>query len=181
VQALRSGARAGAAVHPHIFTSTLPRAMETGDRVVEAIPGARMECMSSLNPVDVGACHGLTMGEIRQMLGPQVLETMRNDPSNARLPGGESQQDVTKRLEPFIVDYLERQVQPVVVISHLSTLQILYEYFTGTAREHSTKGFWALDMPVGTVIQLVAKFGGAYAGTPPPFVLSGHAASLTPY
>ncbi|KAJ1470121.1 hypothetical protein T484DRAFT_1848923 [Baffinella frigidus] len=91
---------------------------QTGDRVLEQVPGARMECMSSLNPVDVGACHGLTMGEIRQMLGPQtgdrvleqVLETMRSDPSSARLPGGESQQDVTKRLEPFIVDYLERQL-----------------------------------------------------------------------
>eukprot|EP00960_Hanusia_phi_P018767 553064-Hanusia_phi.AAC.3 len=85
--------------------------------------------------------------------------------------------DVTKRLEPFIVDYLERQVSPVIVISHLSTLQvaqslssllltfvqILYEYFLGTG-DSKGKPFWALDMPVGTVIQLVAKFGGASAG-----------------
>jgi broad specificity phosphatase PhoE len=34
-------------------------------------------------------------------------------------------QDVTKRLEPFIVDYLERQTSPVVVISHISTLQVV--------------------------------------------------------
>ena len=77
-------------------------------------------------------------------------------------------QDVTKRLEPFIVDYLERQVSPVIVISHLSTLQvarplppsflltffqILYEYFLGSG-DSKGKPFWALDMPVGTVIQV---------------------------
>jgi len=148
---------------PHIFTSTLPRSIETGRIVARTCAGSRMEACSALNPIDVGACHGMTMGEIRQMLGPEQLERMRANPAHARLPGGESQQDVTKRLEPFIVDYLERQVSPVVVISHLSTLQILYEYFLGTGND-SRGPFWALSMPVGTVIQLVARFGGASAG-----------------
>ena len=71
---------------------------------------------------------------------------------------------MTKRLEPFIVDYLERQMSPVIVVSHLSTLQILYEYFLGTGSDAKGRSFWALSMPVGTVIQLVARFGGASAG-----------------
>jgi hypothetical protein len=35
---------------------------------------ARVETVSALNPVDVGACHGMTLGEIRQMLGKEQLD-----------------------------------------------------------------------------------------------------------
>ena len=34
---------------------------------------------------------GMTLGEIRQMLGKEQLEKMRKHPGTARLPGGESQ------------------------------------------------------------------------------------------
>jgi hypothetical protein len=51
----------------------------------------RVESVSALNPVDVGACHGMTLGEIRQMLGQEQLQRMRKHPGTARLPGGESQ------------------------------------------------------------------------------------------
>mmetsp|Transcript_83290 Transcript_83290/g.135041 ORF Transcript_83290/g.135041 Transcript_83290/m.135041 type:complete len:732 (+) Transcript_83290:199-2394(+) len=150
---------------PYIFTSTLPRAVETATICAEQCSSnTRVESVSALNPVDVGACHGMTLGEIRQMLGQEQLVKMRKHPGTARLPGGESQFDVTKRLEPFIVDYLERQRSPVVVVSHLSTLQILYEYFLGSGADTKGRAFWALSMPVGTVIQLTARFGGASAG-----------------
>ena len=157
-------AESGWTQRPRIFTSTLPRAIETGQICADVCAASHVESVSALNPVDVGACHGMTLGEIRQMLGQEQLQRMRKRPGNARLPGGESQFDVTKRLEPFIVDDLERQMSPVVVISHLSTLQILYEYFLGSAADAKDRAFWALSMPVGTVVQLVARFGGAGAG-----------------
>ena len=40
----------------------------------------------------------------------------------------------------------------------------MYEYFLGSDADAKGRSFWALSMPVGTVIQLVAKFGGASAG-----------------
>ena len=42
--------------------------------------------------------------------------------------------------------------------------QILYEYFLGSGADTKGRAFWALSMPVGTVIQLTARFGGASAG-----------------
>jgi broad specificity phosphatase PhoE len=44
--------------------------------------------------------------------------------------GGESIVDVVMRLQPFVIE-LERQRRPVLVVSHLSTLQVLLAYFKG--------------------------------------------------
>eukprot|EP00961_Rhodomonas_salina_P059927 804726-Rhodomonas_salina.1 len=54
--------------------ATRAGSIETGRIVARTCAGSRMEACSALNPIDVGACHGMTMGEIRQMLGPEQLE-----------------------------------------------------------------------------------------------------------
>jgi len=61
------------------------------------------------------------------------------------------------RLEPFVVDKIERERSPVVIVSHLSTLQVLYQYFVGTS---SNLPFWKLNIPRGSVIQLLPHLFG---------------------
>jgi len=73
----------------HAISSILPAYLS--QMCASACSGARVESVSALNPVDVGACHGMTLGEIRQMLGKDQLAKMRKHPGTARLPGGESQ------------------------------------------------------------------------------------------
>ena len=112
-------AESGRTQAPKIYTSTLPRAIETAQICANKWSTARVESVSALNPADVGACHGMTLGDIRAMLGKEELDKMRKHPGSARLPGGESQFDVTKRLEPFIVDYLERQTSRLYGLDHV--------------------------------------------------------------
>ncbi len=49
-------------------------AVEAGQLCISMCAGAKMESCSALNPVDVGACHGMTLDEIREKLGSACLE-----------------------------------------------------------------------------------------------------------
>lgn len=139
----------------HVFTSTLPICHETGSRLFGK--DGVLEETSSLNMVDIGACHGMSLTEIYESMGKENVRQFLVSPYNARLPGGESLKDVVHRLEPFVVDHIERQRCPTVVVSHLSTLQVLYQYFVGAT---SKLPFWKLDIPRGSVIQLVPHLFG---------------------
>lgn len=87
-------------------------------------------------------------------LGKENARQFLYAPYTARTPGGEALKDVVRRLEPFVVDLLERQRSPVVVVSHLGTLQVLYQYFVGIGSEVP---FWKLDIPRGSVIQVCVR------------------------
>ena len=65
------------------------------------------------------------------------------------MPGGESFQDCVKNLEPFIVE-VERQREPCLIVSHLSTLQMIYGYFMGMNFLDSLK----VDIPHHCIIKL---------------------------
>ena len=56
--------------------------------------------------------------------------------------------DVVARLTPFVIE-MERQRKPVVIISHLSTLQVLLAYFKGVPVEQSIH----LEVPMNTVVR----------------------------
>ena len=80
---------------------------------------------------------------------PTLFERWRNDVRHTRFPGGESYADLLQRIEPFLIE-LEQQTSPVLVVSHLSTLQALSSYFTGSSLEEALKQ----DVPYHTVLQL---------------------------
>jgi len=128
-----------------IYTSLLPRAIQT----VQYIVGGQNEQWSALNMLDTGVCHGMTMHAIKTAI-PEQFEAWQRDPFNHRIPGGESYRDLVQRLEPFITE-LERTSTGVLVVSHLSTLQVLYGYFLGCPGEQCP----TLDIPQHTVIELL--------------------------
>ena len=68
-----------------------------------------------------------------------------------RFPGGESMHDKAMALEPLVME-LERQVLPCLVISHSSTLQVLYGYFLGM--KCNTDEYPTLDIERNIVIEL---------------------------
>ena len=128
-----------------IYTSTLPRAIQTASFVPRA---GRPRASSALNPLDRGVAYGLTEEQFASRMRGDY-ERWRADVRNARFPGGESYADLILRLEPLLIE-LEQQTGPVLVVSHLSTLQVLTSYFTGVPLEEAL----ATSIPHHTVLQL---------------------------
>ena len=106
--------------------------------------------MSSLDPINEGVLEGLTQYEVKANY-PHHVEAWRKNPYLFRFPKANSQQDCAFRLVPLVME-LERQVFPCAVISHPSTLQVLYGYFLGS--ETTPAHFCELSLPRHTIIEL---------------------------
>ncbi|KAF4315685.1 hypothetical protein BBO99_00005994 [Phytophthora kernoviae] len=132
------------------MTSTLPRAVETVSFVSQ---GKRMQ-IATLNPLDKGECYGMTMSQMQEQM-PEAYAAFEKDPWRTRFPGGESYQDLMLRLEPVLID-IEQHTGPVLVVSHISTLQVLYSYFLGVPIESSPD----LEIPFHSGLELVPSQDG---------------------
>ena len=131
-----------------VYTSTLPRALQTVAHV--ASRALVCEQTSALNMMDTGVLHGLSVEEIKAR-HPEELERWHAERYAYRFPGGESQADKARSLEPLVME-MERHFFPVLVVSHASTLQVLYGYFLGSSR--SVNDYYSLHVPQHFVIEL---------------------------
>jgi broad specificity phosphatase PhoE/predicted kinase len=111
-----------------VWTSTLRRAVET----VACIPKSSCQ-WNALNMIEMGEYDNMTIEELQQHQ-PDVYNEYKADMRGYRFLGGESYNDVSERLEPLVMD-LESQLKPVLVVSHLSCLRVLYAYFQGSTLE----------------------------------------------
>ena len=132
---------------------SLSQSPELLARVEAAVASQRAAV--DLEPQSAAAYRALA--EAYAHLPKENLQQFQKSPYTAKLPGGESLRDVVSRLEPFVVDKIERERSPVVIVSHLSTLQVIYQYFVGAS---SNLPFWKLNIPRGSVIQLVPHLFG---------------------
>lgn len=126
-----------------VFTSTTTRALQTAEPLGTSQP------LSALNMLDTGILNGMSLEEIKRKF-PDEWTAWQKDPFHYRLPGGESYADVVNRLDPFVVE-LEQADKPILVVSHISTLQVLYAYFVDCPVEQSPN----LGFPLHTVIELI--------------------------
>ncbi|TYZ65159.1 hypothetical protein PybrP1_012067 [[Pythium] brassicae (nom. inval.)] len=133
-----------------VLTSTLPRAVETA----QFLPPARRVQVATLNPLDKGECYGMSMEQMKEQM-PEAYEAYMKDPWKTRFPGGESYQDLMLRIEPILID-IEQHTGPVLVVSHISTLQVLYSYFLGVPIESCAD----LEIPFHSVLELVPNQDG---------------------
>ncbi|GAB5354813.1 hypothetical protein AAMO2058_000151500 [Amorphochlora amoebiformis] len=102
---------------PAVFSSTLPRAIETS-QAFDSVKSWSQQ-WSALNVLDTGLCHGMSVEEIKKKL-PDDYKMWKKNPFRYRFPGGESYMDLCHRLSPLVLE-LERIRRPVVVA--------LYAYF----------------------------------------------------
>ena len=98
--------------------------------------------------LDTGMCHGMTRDQIQREM-PVEWARFCNDPFHYRIPGGESYFDLVQRMSSFVIE-LERETRCVLVVSHLSTLQVLYGYLVGRPPHQSHN----IQMPRHTLIEL---------------------------
>jgi len=145
-----------------VFTSTMPRSVESVCHVTDS-----HEQTAALNPIDKGAFAGGRLdvdcsgdgapqreAEEKQ---PEFYAAWKNDPFRKRFPGGESYMDVLKRLESVLVD-VEMSTRPVLIVSHITVLQLLVAYFRGTPVEEA----WKVAIPQNTVLEVTPTSGGSF-------------------
>lgn len=152
-----------------VYTSTYARSIESAAPLAE--DAVVYEEMSSLNAMDMGAFAYMRLSEV-QNLYPAELENWYKSRYRYRLPGAESYQDLALALEPLVME-LERQVCPCVVISHSSTLQVLYGYFLGLQRHPDD--YYKNKIELHTVVELLPS---AYGWEENRFSLEGDEVKL---
>jgi len=139
-----------------ILCSTMPRSVETATWDDKEVP---MDILSNLNPLDKGEFNGMELHEMEK-LDPTWHAKFLADPYNTRYPGGECYRDLINRLESCVID-MEQQVVPVLVVSHLSVIQVLLSYFRNTTVAKSS----SVQVPMHTVIRLDPVGGGSWKET----------------
>jgi broad specificity phosphatase PhoE/predicted kinase len=128
---------------PVVWTSTLRRTTETGERL-----GLPTTAWRALDEIDAGYCDGMTYAEIAENL-PQEFAARAADKLRYRYPRGESYQDVIQRLEPIILE-IEREQSPILIIGHQAVLRALYAYMMDKSPEECPR----IPIPLHTIIQL---------------------------
>lgn len=137
----------------HMMSSTMPRARQTIEWDNMPYP---VEMLSNLNPLDKGDFTGRELEELAND-HPEWYNRLAADPFYTRFPGGECYGDLTSRLESVVVD-IEQQVGPVLVVSHVSVLQVLVAYFRNTPVEDCT----SIALPLNTVLKFTPAKGGGW-------------------
>merc|ERR1712127_401600 len=115
-----------------------------------------VEELSNLNPLDKGDFTGQELEDLA-ISHPEWYEQLVADPFYTRFPGGECYGDLLSRLESVVVD-IEQQVGPVLVVSHVSVLQVLVAYFRNTPVESCT----SIALPMNTVLEFTPAKGGGW-------------------
>jgi len=144
-----------------VITSTLPRAAATISRL--KTPHSREEYFM-LTPLDKGEHMGRTMDEIAEH-DPKWYQRFTQDVYNTRFPGGECYRDLMNRLESVLIE-IEQQTMPVLVVSHVSVLQVLLCYFLNRPVSEAPE----IEVPLHTVIELQPTVGGPYLETRTPLL-----------
>ncbi|GMH85059.1 hypothetical protein TrVE_jg14200 [Triparma verrucosa] len=109
---------------------------------------------SALNNLDTGICHGMTPAQIKESMPEEFQDFMAN-PFTYRVPNGESYSDLVKRLDPFVL-HMERTTEPMLIVSHMSVLQVLMGYFCDKTWNEIAKA----RFPPGVVVQLTPSHYG---------------------
>lgn len=109
-----------------LYTSDLPRALETAELLAEKlgfapIPDARLRERS------IGAWQGLTLEQIRDWY-PAEYKQLLADPLEYRMPGGESRSDVRARMAAAFSDITAQTAgETVGILSHTTAIHTLLD------------------------------------------------------
>lgn len=126
--------RIGTAWSPRaVFTSPLGRSRETGE-VIAARLGVPVDSRPGLIDLDYGRWQGLTVDEVRRSW-PEEYDAWTHRPHLARIPGGESLDDVMARVSTELRALMHKHpLDTIVLVGHNSINRVILLH--------------ALDLPV---------------------------------
>ena len=129
-----------------VYTSPVPRALETAEIVAGSI-GAAVAEEEDFTDVDYGEWQGLTVEEVEQRFGRSMLESWKRDPGAFTFPRGDSMRSVQSRLGPAIERAVASSDGNVAVVSHLAVLKLCFLIIMELPIDY----FWKIDVYNGSV------------------------------
>lgn len=118
LQAMRASDGLGGVPFERIFSSELPRALETAE-IVAGVHGLTVEPRAELNDIRSG-CDGRPVAEYFRLIA--------HDRLHARVGDGETLLEHKRRVVDFIAWLTEQPVQQVLLVAHEETLRVILAY-----------------------------------------------------
>jgi len=140
-----------------IYTSPFSRALETAKIVSDLnVNAARLEVRSELEEMSFGNWEKLSVHDVAKSF-PGRYEAWKDDPSKVVPPGGESFEDVVKRVKPVLDDILNREDREVLIVAHGGVIRAIVVLLLGL----SPSGIWHMRLDNCALVGLVSKDGKA--------------------
>ena len=99
-----------------IFSSDLPRAMETA-KEINRFHNLKIEESKLLREIDLGRCNGMTSGEMRKNFA-EWGKLKDANPERTPYPDGESHIDVQTRVKEFLNQLIKKNIETALIVSH---------------------------------------------------------------
>ena len=125
-----------------IYSSPLKRALDTAN-IIARYQKVSVCIAEGLIDFDFGEWQSLSEQEVKRLY-PAVLDEWHNNPHKAKMPGGESLEDVTGRAVEVVYDVLSRHQGNVLLVSHRVVIKVLICYLLGLDNSH----FWNINQDV---------------------------------
>lgn len=134
-----------------LYSSDLGRALTTA-KVIEETTGHVVLPTASWRERCFGVFEGLTHAPAREM-NPEVFDRWRSGAMDVKVPGGESRQEMLKRVLSSLEEILEKHAGGrVAIVSHGGTLSALWRYLEPSRKE--SQGF---SIPNASISTLLAR------------------------
>ncbi len=137
-----------------VYASPLRRAMQTAEAVARA-QGLEARPLAGLLDIHFGEWQGLSGEEVAQRY-PDLYRAWWEAPHTVRIPGGESLDDVRRRVVAALEEIVTRhRGEAVALVSHTCTNRVLLCAVLGLGNE----GFWRLGQDTCAVNVFDAEDG----------------------
>lgn len=132
-----------------LLSSTAKRVVSTSELIANRI-GMKSCPKSGLDEWSVGDWEGRTYLEVKKE-DPEDYKHWSNDPIQNAPPGGESIEDLYKRVQARMVDLIEEnQGKSIALITHAGVIRAILV----NALEMPVRNFWRLNISVGSVSKI---------------------------
>jgi len=128
-----------------IYSSPLRRALDTANMVARYQKVA-VRVAEGLTDFDYGEWQSVPEQEVKKLY-PALLNEWHSNPHKVRTPGGESLEDVRRRVVELINDILHRHRGNVLLVSHRVVIKVLICYLLGLDNSH----FWNISQDVAGI------------------------------
>lgn len=128
-----------------IYSSPLRRALDTAN-MVAGYQKVAVRVAEGLTDFDYGEWQSVPEQEVKKLY-PALLNEWHSNPHKVRTPGGESLEDVRRRVVELINDILPRHRGNVLLVSHRVVIKVLICYLLGLDNSH----FWNISQDVAGI------------------------------
>ncbi len=132
-----------------VYSSPLIRAVDTGKPLADKL-GLTIQMMDGLNDMDFGKWQGLFVEQAKDEY-PDEFQQWMNNPYQARIPGGETLDDIADRAEAALAEIHDTPgIECAVAATHRVVIKVLLCRMVQAGRA----GFWALKIDPGSISEV---------------------------